>query len=75
MDRIRFAIKATELFPHNSQHLKEAGLHLLDALDRLESAERRFQMRFRRKSASNDSENNLHGSNGSKTEIDRGGQP
>jgi hypothetical protein len=41
IDRIRFAIKATE-------STKERTEQLLDALDRLEVAERRFQDRWRR---------------------------
>jgi hypothetical protein len=75
IDRIRFAIKLTEQFAHNPQQLKEVGLHLLDALDRLESAERRFQQRFRPKSASTDSESKLQSSNGSKNKIGKGAQP
>ena len=46
IDRIRFAIKATESRSHPDQ-LIEAGMQLLDALDRLEGAERRFQNRWR----------------------------
>ncbi len=45
-DRIRFAIKATEQFAPRPQQLREAGLQLVDALDRLESAERDFQAKF-----------------------------
>ncbi len=48
MDRIRFAIKATEQFAQHPEQLQEASFQLLDALDRLESAERDFQMRFRK---------------------------
>ena len=47
MDRIRFAIKATEATREHPGGLKEAGMQLLDALDRLEAAERRFQNRWR----------------------------
>ncbi len=46
IDRIRFAIKATENRSQPEQ-LREAGMQLLDALDRLEAAERRFQDRWR----------------------------
>ena len=46
MDRIRFAIKATQSRSQPDQ-LREAGMQLLDALDRLEAAERRFQNRWR----------------------------
>jgi hypothetical protein len=47
IDCIRFAIKATEEFTQQPQRLKEAGMQLVDALDRLESAEQIFQRRFR----------------------------
>ncbi len=47
MDRIRFAIKVTDMNTERSEPLKEAGMQLLDALDRLEAAERRFQDRWR----------------------------
>jgi hypothetical protein len=47
MDRIRFAIKHTEQFAQRTDQMREAGLQLLDALGRLESAERSFQLRFR----------------------------
>ena len=47
IDRIRFAIQHTEKFAPHTDHMREAGLQLLDALDRLQSAERRFQRRFR----------------------------
>src|ERR1041385_6376535 len=51
IDRNRLAIKHTEEFAPRSDQMREASLQLLDALDRLESAERRFQHRFRPKSA------------------------
>ena len=47
IDRIRFAIKATESTKERTEQLREAGMQLLDALDRLEAAERRFQDRWR----------------------------
>lgn len=47
MDRIRFAIKHTEQFAPHTDPMQEAGLQLLDALQRLETAERRFQDRSR----------------------------
>ncbi len=75
IDCIRFAIKATDQFAHHPRQLQEAGLQLLDALDRLESAERGFRGRFRPKSASGDPENILQRSNGSKTRTGRGVQP
>jgi hypothetical protein len=46
-ERIRFAIKQTELFAAPNAQLREANLQLLDALDRLESLDRRFQIRSR----------------------------
>ena len=47
IDRIRFAIKATESTRERPEELREAGMQLLDALDRLEAAEHRFQNRWR----------------------------
>lgn len=46
-ERIRFAIKHTEAFAAPCTQLREANLQLLDALDRLESLDRRFQIRSR----------------------------
>jgi hypothetical protein len=43
IDRIRFAIKHTEQFGPHTEQMREAGLQLLDALQRLESTDRRFQ--------------------------------
>jgi hypothetical protein len=47
IDRIRFAIKHTEQFSKPCIHMREASLQLLDALERLESLDRRFQTRSR----------------------------
>jgi hypothetical protein len=47
IDRIKFAIKHTEQFSKPYIHMREAGLQLLDALERLESLDRRFQIRSR----------------------------
>jgi hypothetical protein len=47
IDRIRFAIKHTEQFGPRSDQMREAGLQLLDALQRLETVDRRFQARSR----------------------------
>ena len=47
IDRIRFAIKHTEHFAPNSEQMRQASLQLLDALQRLETVERRFQERSR----------------------------
>jgi len=47
IDRIKFAIKHTEQFAKPCIHTQEACLQLLDALNRLESLDRRFQIRSR----------------------------
>ena len=47
IDRIRFAIKHTEQFAPHTDATREAGLQLLDALERLETVDRRFQQRSR----------------------------
>src|ERR1043165_3270643 len=48
IDRIRFAIKHTEQFAPHTDTMREAGLQLLDALERLETVDRRFQQRSRK---------------------------
>lgn len=48
-DRVRFAIKQVEQLNSTSAMAHEANLQLLDALDRLESADRNFQLRWRRR--------------------------
>jgi hypothetical protein len=45
IDRIRFAIKHTERFAPRTNEQREAELQLLDALERLERVDRRFQQR------------------------------
>jgi hypothetical protein len=45
MDRIRFAVTHTEQFAPQTEELREAELQLLDALERLERVDRRFQQR------------------------------
>jgi hypothetical protein len=45
IDRIKFAIKHTEQFGPRTDQMREVGLQLLDALQRLEAADRRFQAR------------------------------
>jgi hypothetical protein len=45
MDRIKFAIKHAEQFGTQTEPMREAGLQLLDAFQRLETADRRFQKR------------------------------
>ena len=47
IDRIKFAIKHTEQFARPCDTLREVGMQLLDALERLESLDRRFQARSR----------------------------
>ena len=47
IDRIRFAIRHTEQFVPCTDQTREAGLQLLDSLQRLEMVERRFQERSR----------------------------
>jgi hypothetical protein len=47
IDRIRFVIKHTEQFAPRTEQMREAGLQLLDALQRLETVDRRFQERSR----------------------------
>ena len=51
IDRIRFAVKHTEEFSKHCIPFREARLQLLDALDRLEFLDRRFQIRSRRTEA------------------------
>jgi hypothetical protein len=48
MDRIKFAIKSVERFANHPGPALEANLQLLEALERLQSAERRFQDAWRR---------------------------
>ena len=47
MDRIRFAIKHANQFSQPSEQMREASLQLLEALERLEYLDRRFQIRSR----------------------------
>ena len=47
IDRIKFAIVHVEKFGKPCDQMEEAGLQLLDALDRLDAVERRFQARSR----------------------------
>jgi hypothetical protein len=47
IDRIKFAIKHTEQFGPRTDQMREVGLQLLDALQRLEAVDRRFQERSR----------------------------
>ena len=47
IDRVKFAIGHTEQFSKPCIHMREAGLQLLDALERLKNLDRRFQIRSR----------------------------
>jgi hypothetical protein len=47
IDRIKFAIRHADQFGKPCDTMREAGLQLLDALQRLESLDRRFQTRSR----------------------------
>jgi len=47
IDRIKFAIKHTEVFGSRTDEMFEASLQLLDAVERLELLDRRFQERSR----------------------------
>jgi hypothetical protein len=46
-DRIRFAIRQTEIAPGHPEAMREAGMQFLDALQRLEYIDHRFQNRSR----------------------------
>ena len=47
IDRIKFAIRHAEQFGKPCETMREAGMQLLDALQRLETLDRRFQARSR----------------------------
>jgi len=47
IDRVRFAITHVEKFGKSSDQMREAGLQLLDAQDRFDAVDRRFQARSR----------------------------
>ena len=47
IDRIKFAIKHMEQFARLCDTRREVGMQLLDALQRLEALDRRFQERSR----------------------------
>lgn len=47
IERIKSAIKCTEEFGPRTDHMREVNLQLLDALERLQAADRNFQKRFR----------------------------
>jgi hypothetical protein len=62
IDRIKFAIKHAEQFAVPCDAMREAGLQLLDALERLEALDRRFQIRSRVASGHRDSRERSNGS-------------
>ena len=47
IDRIKFAIRHAEQFAKPCEAMREVGMQLLDALQRLEALDRRFQARSR----------------------------
>jgi hypothetical protein len=47
-DRIRFAIRQIEQAANHLGQVRDANLQLLDALDRLDAVDRRFQQRSRK---------------------------
>ena len=47
IERIRFAIRHVEQFGAPCPQVRDAALQLLEALDRLETVDRRFQVRSR----------------------------
>jgi hypothetical protein len=67
IDCIRFAIKMTDQSAKQPDQFQHANLQLLDALDRLESAERNFQRRFRSRSGNSNSDTRPHGLNRAST--------
>ena len=47
LERIRFAIKHIEQFAPSTDQMRDVGFQLLDALQRFEAIDRRFQVRSR----------------------------
>ena len=47
IDRVKFAIRHAEQFVKPCDAMREVGMELLDALERLEALDRRFQARSR----------------------------
>jgi hypothetical protein len=70
IDRIRFAIRHTEEFGRHSGQLREAGIQLLDALDRLEIVDRRFQDRSRNRAAASASRVAVNGGSVAPSQAD-----
>ena len=71
IDRIRFAIKHTEQFGPRSDQMREAGLQLLDALQRLETVDRCFQARSRSRGSRTAASGARLGVNGQKERSER----
>src|SRR3954451_4567874 len=73
-DRIRFAIKHTEQFGPRTDQMREAGVQLLDALQRLETVDRRFQLRSRFGASTCElkSESRHKAANGTSTRLSNG---
>ena len=71
IDRIRFAIKHTEQFGPRSDQMREAGLQLLDALQRLETVDRCFQARSRIREASSATSDARPAVNGERARTER----
>jgi transposase len=71
IDRIRFAIKHTEQFYPRSDPMRETGLQLLEALERLEAVDRGFQERSRisRRTRRTGTERTPENGEGTKKEI------
>ncbi len=67
IDRIRFAIKHTEQFCPRSDQVCEAGFQLLDALQRLETVDRRFQEQSQEGSGTQRAERERSAGNGNRT--------
>jgi hypothetical protein len=57
IDRVRFAIKHMEQFGPHTDQMRDAGFQLLDALQRLETVDRRFRTKSRAVGAGNGAPN------------------
>ena len=71
IDRIRFAIKHTEQFAPHTDPMREVGLQLLDAMERLESADRSFQKRLKGPRRDQDHDTAANGLNGRGAKSER----
>jgi hypothetical protein len=56
IDRIRFAINATERLAPSLERSRKSTLQLLDAIDRLQTAELNFQKSYRTSTANGNAE-------------------